>query len=157
MQATEWLLGKPTHATHSVVSVLSMSHDELELHHDWIQWAFPLPEASAFNYSAPIALPNELAKQGADVQTSETVDMLFNMFMAFLNDHKDWYTGPDHNWLRITRVIRCQMLRGKEDDARKLYEFACSKCSHLLQTVHAAHIQKSMFHWNAAINSMGSY
>ena len=34
--------------------ILGFSLDELEFHHDYIQWLFPLPEPSGANPSAPL-------------------------------------------------------------------------------------------------------
>lgn len=92
------------------------SDDEwLEKTHDYIQWLFPLNEVSMFNFSAPILTPEDVdliksSKEGIDNLIRATF-----RFVEFLNLHSNypkWLSTNNHNYLRITRMLKCLNLFG---------------------------------------------
>ena len=46
--------------------ILGFNFDELEFHHDYIQWLFPLPEPSGANPSAPLLSSSDIAAFTSD-------------------------------------------------------------------------------------------
>jgi hypothetical protein len=111
----------------------------LEAAHDFIQWLFPLPEPSRFNPDAPILSADDLRTFRGDPLLQTRLQRSFERVLRFLGltltpDGKvvpgdnfaarvpDVWAYPNHNWLRITRILRSLTLLGREAQARALYE-----------------------------------
>src|SRR4051794_40787710 len=58
--------------------------DSLEEAHDFIQWLFPLPEASAFNPDAPLLRGDDIAAFAADPLLRQRLRRSFDRFLLFL-------------------------------------------------------------------------
>lgn len=112
--------------------------DELEAVHDFIQWMFPLPEPSQFNPDAPLLTEEDIAAFRRDPVLPANLRRSFERFLTFLGlsltangqvveganltaRARDVWSYPNHNWLRITRVLRCLRLLGLEAEALALY------------------------------------
>jgi hypothetical protein len=112
--------------------ILYFSDDQLEECHDQIQWMFPLHESSAFAQTYPVLTPESLKV----IRESKVVER--NMFLAYqrmvyfygLHDPKserylDWTASangrPNHNLLRITRIIRSLRFMELDQLAINLY------------------------------------
>lgn len=111
----------------SIDDMLAMSDLELEKSHDVIQWLFPLKEKSAHNPAAPL-LDDETIK--AILRSEMGFLYLFmscQRIMKFLTqngaDRPTWITRRNHNFLRITRIIKCYRLFG-EPVAKTFYNLA---------------------------------
>lgn len=101
--------------------ILQWGDDRLEFAHDYIQWLFPLREPSNFNPDAPILTDEDIALWQANPVLSENMLRAFRVYLHFLGLEYDelftvkpaeWFADrrviwryPNHNWLRITRVI----------------------------------------------------
>jgi hypothetical protein len=113
--------------------------DELEVVHDFIQWLFPLPEASRFNPDAPLLTQGDIAAfktepslQANLRQSFERILTFFGLSLAgdgqvivgptFSDRTPDVWSAPNHNWLRITRILRSLRLLGLEVEARAFYD-----------------------------------
>jgi hypothetical protein len=122
-----------------LMEVWAFSDDDLELAHDWVQWLFPLREPSRFNPDAPLLTDEEVAAFQTDPLLHGNLRRSFERFLAFLG--LEWIEGgrvtegpnfparvpevwsyPNHNWLRITRVLSSLRLLGLGDEARALYD-----------------------------------
>ncbi|MFN3668714.1 MAG: opioid growth factor receptor-related protein [Brevundimonas sp.] len=90
----------------TVFDVLSMNDVALEHTHDFIQWLFPLPEASSAVPDAPVLTPDDIQA----IRVSELAPMALaagtDRMSAFYRSTHDWLMPNDHNHLRITRIIR---------------------------------------------------
>jgi hypothetical protein len=112
--------------------------DALESVHDFIQWLFPLPEPSQFNPDAPLLTPADIAAFRVEEPLRANLRRSFERILSFLglaerpggtiaegpnfaDREPDVWTMPNHNWLRITRILRCITLLGLESDAQALY------------------------------------
>lgn len=119
--------------------IQNWTNDDWELHHDFIQWVFPLKEASQFNPDAPI-LTDE------DIQIFQDsfllpLKLVFTRFLYFLGleysyDEDGYEIVPsanfsereyiwkifNHNHLRITRCLQSCILLGLEDEALHLFD-----------------------------------
>lgn len=112
--------------------------DELELVHDFIQWLFPLPEPSRFNPDAPLLTPEDIATFRSDAKLRLNLRQSFARILTFLGLRQeengevaegdnfatrtaDLWDAPNHNWLRITRILRSLRLLGLEAEAQALY------------------------------------
>ena len=119
--------------------ILDWPDDDLEEVHDFIQWLFPLPEPSQFNADAPLLTDKDIAAFKNDPVLQANLMRAFNRILAFLGlslaEGKvvdgpnitvrvaDAWASPNHNWLRISRILRSLTLLGMEAHAQALYEW----------------------------------
>ncbi len=120
--------------------IWNWSDDDLESVHDFIQWLFPLPEASQFNPDAPLLTPEEIAAFRGDELLRANLRQSFARILSFLGltlsaDERvseglnflqrvpDIWGFPNHNWLRITRILRSLRLLGLDSESRALYQY----------------------------------
>ena len=119
-------------------TIWSFSDVELESIHDFIQWMFPLREASQFNPDAPRLTDEDVAEFHADPQLRRNLLRSFEVFLAFLGLHieaekvaravdfdgkKRVFAAPNLNWLRITRVLISTRTLGLERHSRAFFDF----------------------------------
>lgn len=119
-----------------LAEIWNFSHTELEDVHDYIQWLFPLAERSAFNATAPVLDDPTIARFQRDPSIREHVErslavMLDFYGLAAAGDQivrgpnfparaKHWLASPNHNFLRLTRILKSLSLLGFPDRARQL-------------------------------------
>jgi Opioid growth factor receptor (OGFr) conserved region len=119
--------------------VLAWPDDDLEAVHDFIQWLFPLPEPSQFNPDAPLLTNEDIAAFKSDPVLQANLMKSFERILAFLGlslpegkvvegpNFKarvaDVWSIPNHNWLRISRILRSLTLLGLADQSQALYEW----------------------------------
>jgi hypothetical protein len=118
--------------------------DELEAVHNFIQWLFPLPEPSNFNPDAPLLSEQDMREFRSDPLLQDRLRRSFERILSFLGltlakdgevlEGKnfaarvpDVWAYPNHNWLRITRILRSLTLLGLETQARALYDWLNAK------------------------------
>jgi hypothetical protein len=119
--------------------VWGWSDDALEEAHDFVQWLFPLPEPSRFNSDAPLLTEEDIATFRGDRLLQENLRNSFQRILTFLGltqeeDGRvvegsnfservpDVWSVLNHNWLRITRILRSLRLLGLEQEAQALYD-----------------------------------
>jgi len=112
-------------------AILASDFDFLEAQHDFIQWLFPLPERSQFNFRSPLlseavveafagkselraklrrALDRMLAFYGLSMIESDG-RLVVAPGPDFAERRKVWLRPHNHNHLRITRILRsCYLL-----------------------------------------------
>jgi hypothetical protein len=113
-------------------------HDRLEQCHDFIQWMFPLDEPSSFNSDAPILTEADCAAFAVDSALLSAMRRSVSVVLDFLGleirddktvvkaSHFDrrlalWkYTN--HNWLRITRMLKSLRLIGLESEVQEIWK-----------------------------------
>ena len=122
----------------SLESLWAWNDDELEEVHDFIQWMFPLPEPSRFNPDAPLLTNDEMAAFRCDALLQSRLRKSFERILLFLGFARakdgsvvegpnfadrasEVWEYPNHNWLRITRVIRCLCLLGLKPEAQAIF------------------------------------
>ena len=115
----------------SLEQILAWDDDDLEAIHDFIQWLFPLPEPSQFNADAPLLTPEDIRAFKSDSLLQANLLKSFRRILTFLGlalteegqvvegpnfaaRVPDVWAVPNHNWLRITRVLRSLRLLGRE-------------------------------------------
>jgi hypothetical protein len=118
--------------------ILAWSDDELEEVHDFIQWLFPLMEPSQYNPDAPLLTKEDIAVFRNDPVLQANLMKAFDRILTFLgfslSDGEvvegrnftaripDVWAGLNHNWLRISRILRSLTLLGMEAHALALYQ-----------------------------------
>ena len=113
--------------------IWAWDNEQLEMVHDFIQWLFPLPEASRFNADAPLLTDADIVAFAADPALRANLTKSFERIVRFLglaidetgrvvegdnfaNRRGDVWDAPNHNWLRITRILRSLTLLGLASD-----------------------------------------
>ncbi|HEY7837205.1 MAG TPA: opioid growth factor receptor-related protein [Terriglobales bacterium] len=108
-----------------LAEILAWSDARLEAVHDYIQWVFPLPEASGANPSAPVLSQADIAAFGADPGLRQRLAAALERMQAFYGlrppGPMPWLTPGNHNYLRLTRMLRCLRTLGLEAEARELF------------------------------------
>jgi len=103
--------------------IWNFSDEDIEHTHDFIQLLFPLNEKSEsvfhgyyLNTESSIIniKSNDLAKSNI-VKSSK-------WFLSFLERNSHWRRRHDHNYLRITRIIKSLRLLVSDDEADTFYQ-----------------------------------
>ena len=145
--------------------------DDLERHHDYIQWLFPLPEPSGVNASAPLLTEEDIAAFQREESLRHALQRSFHLMLQFygldLEAHGDdveirqaagfnnrrrvWLTPGNHNFLRISRILRSLSLLGL-----KTFAAAFLKC---LEDIYAEEARTigttTMGYWRRAASERG--
>jgi hypothetical protein len=146
----------------SIQDIWNYSDDELECIHDFIQWLFPLRVASQYNPTAPLLTDTIIAEFRSDPKIQANLLRSFTVFLAFLGleyengvisespniDMKnDVWRFPNHNWLRITRVLSSTRILGLELQSRLFLEHLKS----MVRTGRAEITPETMGYWEQAV------
>lgn len=112
--------------------ILSWNDKQLEDVHDYIQWLFPLQERSGFNSSAPLVTADDVAIFHENSMAREKLLLSFARLLDFYGfsvvmdsnvikivksekfgeKSHNWLTPYNHNFLRITRILKSLVLLG---------------------------------------------
>jgi hypothetical protein len=141
--------------------IWAYSDSEMEYHHDFIQWLFPLQEPSQYNPDAPVLSDEDIRIFRTDAALRQNLAHSFERFLSFLGlarqekgigpgpgfeQRRGVFASPNHNWLRITRVLTCLRLLGLEADGHAF--FACLK--DLVKNGQAKVAKDTMAYWQNA-------
>lgn len=138
---------------------------ELEDNHDYIQWLFPLTERSAFNPDAPILDMATIERFAADESLRKNLQHSLQVMLdfygleiagdrivpssSFAGRSANWLTPFNHNYLRLTRILKSLKLLGLGERAKQLFD--------CLEEIHAAHARtigdRTMSFWRMAAKS----
>lgn len=125
----------------SFEEILAFADVELEDTHDYIQWLFPLSTPSAFNLSAPMLTGSEIAAFRSDDRLQRNMVRALERMLAFYGfgliatgrpkvvkseawkqRSAQWLDPYNHNYLRITRILRSLTTVGLSEYAIAFYE-----------------------------------
>ena len=133
--------GGTDHRGRTRQGILAESDAWLEATHDYVQWVFPLPERSAYNADAPLLTQADIEAFGARPELRERLLDAARRLLGFYGftmtpdqqagDRQahpgadsparctvlprrtlHWITPRNHNFLRISRILRCLHLLG---------------------------------------------
>jgi hypothetical protein len=132
----------PDAAGRMISEIWAFSDRELESVHDFIQWIFPLREASRFNADAPLVRDGDIEEFRSDPGLLRSLLRSFDVYLAFLglaregegegvrivpaadfDRKKSVFRDPNHNWLRITRVLASTRMLGLEHESRAFFAY----------------------------------
>ena len=139
------------------------SLDELEDNHDYIQWLFPLRERSAFNPHAPIVDDATIASFRSDDTLRRNLERSLEVMLDFYGlriggerivrsatfgeRSTNWLIPGNHNFLRLTRILKSLSLLGLSRRAEQLFA-----CLDEIYTVSPRAIgERTMSFWRRAI------
>ena len=100
----------PDHRGRYLSDLWQFNDEQIESTPDFIQWVFPLAEASGAFPSAPVLEPAEIDLIHKSSPATMNVERSTEWFLGFLSRSRHWLREYDHNHLRITRMIRCNRL-----------------------------------------------
>jgi hypothetical protein len=126
------------HQRRTMEQALAWDDEMLESTHDYIQWWFPLAEASAFNSHAPVTSLAEFEDLKSDARVREGVEKGMHRMLRFyglrLNSmgvtektanwnrrSHNWAVTQTHNDLRITRILKSLCLLGHRTHAKAIH------------------------------------
>lgn len=142
------------------------SFDELEYVHDYIQWMFPLKEFSFYNPTAPLVCDQDIVEFCANRSLYENLLKSFYIMLKFygltIDDNKFsiikdstfpersavWLSKHNHNFLRISRIIRSLKLFRANDYADEFF-----KCLEEIYKENKELISVSYVFWKDALVS----
>ena len=89
-----------------ITEIYSLSDQEIENTHDFIQWVFPLREPSRAVFNAPVLSEHDVRDIRDNEMAQENLSRSSDWYLGFLKRNKHWVARYDHNHLRITRAIK---------------------------------------------------
>ena len=99
------------------------SDEEIEHTHDFIQLLFPLNEKSESVFHGYYLKTNSAV---IDIKSSDlaknNIVKSSKWFLSFLRRNSHWRRRHDHNYLRITRIIKSLRLLVSDDEADTFYQ-----------------------------------
>jgi len=113
--------GKDDHGR-KISTVLLLSNTELELSHDIIQWLFPLNEASQCQPHSPVLTQEDVPLLKTDKSINANIQRAYKRFMLFYESPL-WLTPRNHNYLRLTRMLKCLGLAGLNEEKMSLKKY----------------------------------
>lgn len=157
-----FLAGEGTdHQRRGLDTILAWDDDRLEAVHDYIQWLFPLVEASGFNPYAPVLTRENIATVRENPALTAQLRRAFVRLLRFYGfgwengavtgpdpaRTRRWVTPGNHNFLRISRILRSLNLLGLEREAAAFHaaleRVASGEAGRTIGTV-------SLHHWREA-------
>lgn len=128
----------------TIIRFIEFSDDQLENSHSWIQYAFPLQEPSQYNPKAPVLTDEEIEwiKSEAGERARINLRLMYLRILRFYgfeyksslegvslipSDNFDerskvWLTPFNHNYKRLTRILKCLTLCSMENYAKELFD-----------------------------------
>jgi hypothetical protein len=89
-----------------LVDIWQFDDDELEYTHDFIQWMFPLKEASGSNFSAPNLRASDVDVIRSSAKCQQNLETSASWILAFFKRSEEVARFTNHNHLRVTRIIK---------------------------------------------------
>ncbi len=146
---------------YTLEQVLGWPDEDWELQHDFIQWLFATDEPSMFNPDAPVLDAATIAAFRSDPMLRHRLRKAFDRWLvfcgvartddglAFDNPNPQVWNRQNHNWLRITRVLRSLNLLGLPDEAQMFFA--------LLTTIRGRIDLKTWGYWERAGEPLGRW
>jgi hypothetical protein len=122
-----------TASGYTLDAILDWPDEDWEEQHDFVQWLFPTDEPSRFNPDAPVIDAATAARFRADPLLRHRLRRSLNRWLSFCGitsidaglafdrPNPDVWARPNHNWLRVTRVLRSLNLLGLSDEAQAFF------------------------------------
>jgi hypothetical protein len=162
--------GGTDHRQRTLSQILQKSDRWLEETHDYIQWLFPLYVRSKFNPHAPL-LTDEVRQAftdptGADypILQQNFSQAIYRMLIFYgysfsplapgvsptgewADKAQNWLTDGNHNFMRITRLLRSMTLLGQNELARSFHSVLTAAARAHPKTIS----KRTLSFWDAAI------
>lgn len=134
---------QPDSEGRTIQAIWAWDFEDLECTHDYIQWLFPIAEQSRFNINAPVVDAEIVRAFQSDRRLRQNLHKSFVVMLRFYglqyHEHeankieidrsadypirqREWVSIFDHNYLRITRILKCLMAFGLVAEANAFYQ-----------------------------------
>jgi hypothetical protein len=131
----------PDYNGRMITDIYHYTYEQLENVHDYIQWLFPLNKPSYFNKNVPILTKEEIYELKSNEKIVENITISFKLLLNFygftftdnINDQvivksanfedriKSWMTISNHNFQRISRILKFLKLMGMNSYAELFF------------------------------------
>ena len=139
--------GNADHPVHgSLEQILSNDDEFWERNHDFIQWLFPLNEASRSVRNSPVLTHECVASIRLSDEAKKSLLKAANRYKEFLARSQKWRTGYDHNQLRISRVIKSLRLLISDEAANSFKYWVAGELGDNIDKIHP----DARKHWRLA-------
>lgn len=105
--------------------VMTFDDEKLEECHGYVQWLFPVREPSAYIKNAPLVTERTMVDfvEFQSVVTARMKWAFLRMLQFYFHGQglDKWVTPRNHNFLRITRILKSLRLFGLEEEEKHLY------------------------------------
>jgi len=88
----------------------------LEREHDVVQWMFPTDIPSKHFDGAPILTDEDIGHMKDVPLVQDHLQQSLERMIRFYEKNDYWITQKNHNFLRLTRILRCLWLAGRVHD-----------------------------------------
>ena len=103
--------------------IWNYSDEEIEHTHDFIQLLFPLNEESSAVSNAKYLDSREVIQDiKSNKSAKENIVKSSQWFLSFLERNSHWKRRHDHNYYRISRIIKSLRLLVSDEDADMFYK-----------------------------------
>lgn len=152
----------------TIEQIWQQDYEWLEQTHDYIQWLFPLNEKSRFNPNAPLLTKTDIQAfkdnanlrknliqsfklmldfYGLKIQVTQDGKETITTSESFLKRKQNWVNWGNHNYLRITRILKCLKILGIADYAQAFFQ-----CLSEIYVTEKGEITKLTFsYWQEAV------
>jgi hypothetical protein len=89
-----------------LVDIWRFDDDEIDTTHDFIQWMFPLSEASGSNFNAPVLLASEINEIRSSIYCQQNLADSAAWMLSFFKRTELIFQYTNHNHLRVSRIIK---------------------------------------------------
>ncbi|MBO3461569.1 opioid growth factor receptor-related protein [Aetokthonos hydrillicola Thurmond2011] len=165
-----YLEEQPDTENRMIHEIWAWNFDKLEYTHNYIQWLFPIIEKSSFNLNAPTLNNEVIQKFYTDTRLQKNLLQSLTVLLRFYglqgsvnedgiyivtksedypNRMKQWINSSNHNYLRITRILKCLVSLGCNTYAQAFYQ-----CLKQIYSEESQLIGNKTFHfWTGAISN----
>jgi len=89
---------------------------KLEREHDVIQWLFPSDIHSKYFDQAPVLTDEDIETIKESTVIQDNIQMSLERMIRFYEKDDYWITQKNHNFLRMTRILRFLWIAGRTHD-----------------------------------------
>jgi hypothetical protein len=152
-----------------LADICKWDDEHLEGVHNYIQILFPNRDPSPVNPAAPVLDDATVAAFARDEtlrrNLAGSLDVMLRFYgleydaksgqvrrrPEFAEQSRNWLSRHNHNYLRITRILKCLMALGLPERARAFF-----RCLEAIYAEHSAVIGAETFaYWRAAVREQG--
>ncbi len=130
-----------------LADVVAFDDARIEGVHDFIQWCFPLAEASRAVPGAPVLGAAEAEAIRTDATASDGLLRALARMRRFYSETDGWLRAHDHNHLRITRIITAVRILIGAAEAHAFHTFVGERNAEAGSPINAA----SLAFWKQAL------
>ncbi len=104
------------HKGRKLNQIRAMGDDKFESEHDFIQWMFPSDIPSKSFPDAPVLTDEDITEIKENDEIQIHLQLSVDRIKRFYGANDNWITKHNHNFLRLTRILRFLWLAGRTHD-----------------------------------------